>query len=140
MSINFYYEDVTALRLDKGSLRGWIRSAVREEEKKAGDLNFIFCSDRYLLKINQQFLKHDDYTDIITFDYVEGDEVSGDIFISVERISENAEIYQVSFQSELERVMIHGILHLLGYKDKDIEHKIEMTKKENYYLAARREV
>jgi rRNA maturation RNase YbeY len=140
VSINFYYEDVTALHLDKGSLRGWISSAIREENQKAGNLNFIFCSDGYLLKINQEFLKHDYYTDVVTFDYVEGDLVSGDIFVSVERVSENAGIYQVSFQNELERVIIHGVLHLLGYGDEDIEHKIEMTKKENYYLAGRQEL
>ena len=137
MRISFYYEDVAALRLDKRRLRNWIRSAIREEGKKTGELNLIFCSDRALLKINQEFLKHDDYTDVITFDNVEGDMISGEVFISVERVRENAGLYEVSFQDELDRIMIHGVLHLLGYQDKSIEHKVVMTEREEYYLGKR---
>jgi len=135
--ISFYYEDVAALRLDKRRLRNWIRSAIREEGKKTGGLNFIFCSDSVLLSINQEFLKHDYYTDVITFDNVQGDIISGEIFISVERVRENAGLYEVSFQDELDRIMIHGVLHLLGYQDKFIEHKKRMTEREEYYLGKR---
>lgn len=135
MSINFYYEDVTVLRLAKRNLRTWINLAVREESKRTGEINFIFCSDEYLLQVNQQYLEHDYYTDIITFDYVEGDIVSGDIFISTDRIKENAVIFKVSFADELNRIMIHGILHLLGYQDKEAEQKRLMTEKEDHYLS-----
>ncbi|MEL7585779.1 MAG: rRNA maturation RNase YbeY [Prolixibacteraceae bacterium] len=135
MSINFYYEDVTVLRLAKRNLRTWINLAVREESKRTGEINFIFCSDEYLLQVNQQYLEHDYYTDIITFDYVEGDIVSGDIFISTDRIKENAVIFKVSFADELNRIMIHGILHLLGYQDKEAEEKRLMTEKEDHYLS-----
>lgn len=134
MSINFYTEDISGLQLAKVNLRSWIRSAIKEESKKAGDLNFIFCSDEYLLRINQQYLDHDYYTDIITFDYVTGVTVSGDIFISVDRVKENAGLYRVTFEDELNRIIIHGVLHLLGYRDKETEHKALMTEKEDYYL------
>jgi len=134
VGINFYYEDISGLHLPKRKIRNWINSAICEENKKSKDLSFIFCSDSYLLKINQQYLEHDYYTDIITFDYVEGDWVSGDIFISVERVKENAEIFKVLFMNELCRIMIHGVLHLLGYKDKQKDHKSQMTERENYYL------
>ena len=139
MSINFYTEDVSGLRLAKGVLRSWISSTIREENKRPGDLNFIFCSDEYLLRINQQYLEHDYYTDIITFDYVSGVVVSGDIFISVDRVKENALVYKVSFQDELNRIMIHGVLHLIGYQDKETGHKALMTEKEDYYLSKRSE-
>lgn len=125
------------LRLDKQRLRNWIRLAIREEGKKTGELNFIFCSDSVLLRINQEFLKHDYYTDVITFDNVQGDIISGEIFISVERVRENAGLYEVSFQDELDRIMIHGVLHLLGYQDKSIEQKKRMTEREEYYLGKR---
>jgi rRNA maturation RNase YbeY len=137
VSINFYLEDVTDLRLAKGKLRNWINSAIKEEKKRAGDLNFIFCRDDYLIKINKQYLEHDYYTDIITFDYVDSDVISGDIFISVDRVKENAGIYNVSFSDELNRVIIHGVLHLLGYQDKKTEHRKEMTEKEDYFLSRR---
>lgn len=140
MSINFYCEDVKSLPLARVNLRNWISSVIREENKATGNLNFIFCSDDYLLRINQEFLQHDFYTDIITFDYVEGQVVSGDIFISVERVKENAHAFKVSFQNELNRVIIHGVLHLLGYQDKKIEYKDEMTKKEDYYLLKMQEL
>ena len=134
MNINFYFEDISDLHLPKRKIRNWINSAICEENKKSGDLSFIFCSDDYLLSINQQYLEHDYYTDIITFDYVEGDLVSGDIFISVERVRENSKFFKVLFMNELFRIMIHGVLHLLEYKDKQAEQKKIMTEKENYYL------
>ncbi|MDD4193495.1 MAG: rRNA maturation RNase YbeY [Mangrovibacterium sp.] len=134
MSINFYIEDVYGLHLAKVNLRSWIKSAIKEENRKTGDLNFIFCSDEYLLRMNQQYLEHDFYTDIITFDYVAGLVISGDIFISVDRVKENAGVYRVRFEDELNRIMIHGVLHLLGYQDKEAEQKKIMTEKEDYYL------
>jgi rRNA maturation RNase YbeY len=138
VNISFYIEDISGLHLAKSNLRNWINSAIKEERKKVGDLNFIFCSDEYLLRINQQYLEHDYYTDIITFDYVSGSVISGDIFISVDRVKENAEIYKVSFEEELNRVIIHGVLHLLGFQDKETEHKKIMTEKEDYFLAKRK--
>jgi rRNA maturation RNase YbeY len=96
-----------------------------------GDLNYIFCDDAYLLTINQTYLQHDNYTDIITFDYTVGKVLSGDIYISIERVSENSVSYQVSLQDELLRVMAHGLLHLVGYKDKEQKHIAEMRKKED---------
>lgn len=115
-------------------LKNWISSAVSNEGYRCGDLNIIFCSDTYLLKINQQYLEHDYYTDVITFDYSEEGIISGDIFISVDRVRENSYIYKVSFNEELNRVIIHGVLHLLGYGDKDAHLKKIMTEKENFYL------
>jgi rRNA maturation RNase YbeY len=100
-----------------------------------GDINFIFCSDEYLLKINKQFLNHDYYTDIITFDYSSDTLLSGDLFISVERVLENSKIYKTVFQEELRRVMIHGILHLMGYKDSTNEESQKMREAENGALS-----
>ncbi|MGD9929683.1 MAG: rRNA maturation RNase YbeY [Mangrovibacterium sp.] len=134
MSINFYYEDVADLHLDKKCLKNWITSTIKEEGKMPGELSFIFCSDPYLLEINKQYLDHDYFTDIITFDYVEGRMVSGDIFVSVDRVSENADTFQVSFSDELNRILIHGVLHLCGYADKLPQEKKIMTQKEDFYL------
>lgn len=135
MSINFYFEDVEDLHFKKIKLKSWINSTIKEEGMKPGELSFIFCSDEYLLEINKQYLEHDYFTDIITFDYVENKNISGDIFISVDRITENANTYQVSFFDELNRIIIHGVLHLLGYKDKDPDEKRLMTEKEDYFLS-----
>lgn len=106
------------------------------EKGHIGSINFIFCSDEYLFQLNQKYLKHDTYTDIITFDSsVEETEISGDIFISLERVKENSKQFSGSFVKELHRVMIHGILHLLGYKDKSPKDKEAMSGKEDYYLS-----
>ena len=134
MSINFYFEDIDRFPLNLPKIKKWIKNTVSDEEKKTGDISFIFCSDGYLLNINRQYLDHDYYTDIITFDYVEGDLISGDIFISADRIKENAVLFKVSFQNELNRIIIHGILHLIGYKDKESIDKMTMTAKEDFYL------
>jgi probable rRNA maturation factor len=117
-------------------LRQWILAAIEKEKKICGDLSFVFMSDAVLLKHNQKLLKHDTYTDIITFDYSEGSEVNGDILISVDRVRENSEKFGVSFETELHRVMIHGVLHLCGYKDKKKEHQLIMRRKENAALRA----
>lgn len=134
MSINFYFEDIDRFPLNLPKIKKWIKNTVSDEDKKTGDISFIFCSDDYLLNINRQYLDHDYYTDIITFDYVEGDLISGDIFISADRIKENAVLFKVSFQNELNRIIIHGILHLIGYKDKESIDKMTMTAKEDFYL------
>ncbi|EAR02797.1 rRNA maturation RNase YbeY [Maribacter sp. HTCC2170] len=108
----------------------WIGRIIVSEESFVGIINFIFCEDDYLLKVNQQHLKHDYFTDIITFDYTDGNIVSGDVFISTERIEENAGLFGVNFNTELLRVMSHGILHLLGYNDKSEDEVIKMRAKE----------
>ena len=135
MNISFFFEDTPSFRFDRSMVKRWITTSITSENKKAGDINFIFCSDDYLLKINRQYLSHDYFTDIITFDYVEKDIITGDVFISIDRVKENSGIYNVSFQTELHRVIIHGILHLLGYHDKKPDDKILMTQKEDYYLS-----
>ncbi len=135
MSVNFYYEDVKDLHLEKRKLKSWFTATIGQEKMKTGDLSFVFCSDDYLLEINRQYLDHDYFTDIITFDYVENELVSGDILISVDRVQENASDFGVSFEQELNRIMIHGVLHLCGYKDKEPTDKDIMTQKEDYYLS-----
>jgi rRNA maturation RNase YbeY len=115
-------------------LKNWISAVVTKEKKECGNLSFVFMDDQALLSHNQQFLGHDTYTDIITFDYREGKQVNGDILISVERVRENAGKFEVAFETELRRVMIHGVLHLCGYKDKKKEDQVVMQKKENAAL------
>tara|TARA_R110002050_G_scaffold79631_4_gene170182 strand:- start:24084 stop:24497 length:414 start_codon:yes stop_codon:yes gene_type:complete len=134
VSINFYFEEIEEFQLDLPKSKKWIKNTISKEGSQPGDITFIFCSDDYLLEINRQYLDHDYYTDIITFDYVEGDLISGDIFISVDRVRENAATFGVSFLNELNRIVIHGVLHLLGYKDKEPEEKELMTTKEDTYL------
>jgi rRNA maturation RNase YbeY len=134
VSINFYFEDIKKFPLDLPKTRNWIKKSISTEEKKTGEISFIFCSDEYLLGINRQYLEHDYFTDIITFDYVENNIISGDIFISIDRVRENASEFQVSFQNELNRIIIHGVLHLIGFKDKSATDKRLMTNKEDFYL------
>lgn len=112
----------------------WISSVINLEGFKEGDINFIFCNDDYLHKLNVEFLDHDTMTDILSFDYIVGKELHGDIFISIERVKDNAMEYDVSFDDELSRVMVHGILHFCKYRDKTAEEKKLMREKENYYL------
>lgn len=128
--IDFNYEVDFELS-DINYYSDWLSRVVVSESKMEGDLNYIFCDDEYLLGINQQYLNHDTYTDIITFDYCDGDTISGDIFISVGRVKDNAQEYSVSFEEELHRVMVHGLLHLLGYKDKSDQDARLMREKEN---------
>ena len=126
---NFHYETDFQL-LNAKIYRNWIKNCCKSEGYAVGALNYIFCDDVFLLKINQEYLNHDDFTDIITFDYTQGKLISGDIYISVERVRENSGNFEVSFENELLRVMAHGILHLMGYKDKDTEHIKVMRQKE----------
>lgn len=136
--IHFFTEDISFSLKQKGLIRKWIKQTIIDESHKLAELNFIFCSDTYLLTINQQYLNHDTYTDIITFD--NSDEIGliiGDIFISIDRINENAASFKTNPEDELHRVMIHGTLHLLGYPDKGKEAKAIMTQKEDFYLTKR---
>jgi len=120
---------------EKRKIKLRIQSLVTLENKGVGEIAFIFCSDDELLQINQQYLKHDYYTDVITFDYSENTDVSGDIFISIDTVRANAKEYNQSFDEELHRVMAHGILHLCGYKDKTSTQKKTMREKEDFYLS-----
>jgi rRNA maturation RNase YbeY len=132
----FFEEDIKFKPKNKTRLRAWLHDTVVAEGYSLSEVNYIFCSDVYLLALNQQYLDRDTYTDIITFDNseIEGS-VAGDIFISVDRIRENAESFGVDMAHELHRVMVHGVLHLLGYKDKTKKDKALMTEKEDFYLA-----
>ncbi len=133
-NIEFHHEDISEIAFNKKDIKEKISNLIRTENKIPGDINIIFCSDQYILEVNKKYLNHDYYTDIITFDYVEGNTISGDLFISKDRISENANTFAVDFFEELKRVIFHGILHLVGYGDKTPNEKIVMTEKENFYL------
>ncbi|MDR1055544.1 MAG: rRNA maturation RNase YbeY [Prevotellaceae bacterium] len=136
--VYFFTEDIVfpfTLRKVRGQLRTYISNLIRNEGKTLGEINIIFCSDEYLLDMNKQYLNHDYYTDVITFDYSEGPVVSGDIFISIDMVRSNAEEYAPSFEHELYRVIFHGVLHLCGYKDKSEDEERLMRGKENLYLA-----
>ncbi|MDO6491379.1 MULTISPECIES: rRNA maturation RNase YbeY [unclassified Cellulophaga] len=127
--IDFHYETGFSLK-DNTKYIDWINRIIASEEHLVGDINYIFCDDAYLLNINQQYLDHDTYTDIITFDYTDGKVISSDIYISVERVKENAVDFKVDFDVEMLRVMAHGVLHLAGYKDKSTEEAALMRSKE----------
>ncbi|TSE05125.1 MULTISPECIES: rRNA maturation RNase YbeY [Aquimarina] len=131
--INFFYETDFKLNYQE-TLSLWIGQVISSENKSEGEINFILCDDEYLLKINQDFLNHDTYTDIISFDNRMGNQLNGDIFVSVERVKENAVDFGVSFDEEMRRVLIHGVLHFCGYKDKTEEEKAVMRQKENEKL------
>lgn len=118
----------------KTKYKSWIKTIIQYFEKRVGEINFIFCNDEYLLEINQKYLQHDTYTDIITFDYSEKDMISGDIFISIERVKENAEHYSKGFEEELHRVLAHGILHLCGFKDKTEKQSKQMRVMEQWAM------
>lgn len=130
--ISFNYETDFKLH-DEKELSIWISSVINSEGFKEGDINYIFCNDDYLLQLNQEFLNHDTLTDIISFDYTLGKEISGDIFISIERVLDNSKDYQVDFSNELHRVMVHGVLHYCGYNDKTQKETQLMRIKENHY-------
>ena len=122
---------------DKEKISSWVTFVLDQEERELGEINYIFCDDDYLHEINVKTLKHNTLTDIISFDYTVGDVVSGDIYISYERVRENAEKFALDFKDELHRVMIHGILHYCGYQDKGEKDKLIMRSKEDYYLSLR---
>jgi probable rRNA maturation factor len=135
-TIHFFYEDISFKVKNARKLKTWISNAVMKEKSSVKEVNYIFCSDSYLLTLNLDYLNHNTYTDIITFDNAESlNNLEGDIFISIDRVRDNASRFKVSFEQELHRVMIHGVLHLLGYKDKTSSQKSLMRKKEEACLS-----
>lgn len=134
-SISFHSEGVNTKTPSKRLLKAWIKELVSNHGKKVGELAFVFCSDEKILEVNQNFLQHDYYTDIITFDYCEGEIVSGDIFISVERVAENATSHNIEYNTEIIRVLAHGVLHLIGFQDKSPKKKKEMTENEDLCIS-----
>ena len=132
--INFFTEDVSIPLFNQSSVTAWLCNVCESENKELDEVSIIFCSDDYLLTMNNEYLQHDYYTDIITFDYCFDNQVVGDLFISVDRVTDNAKLSQASFNNELLRVMVHGILHLIGFKDKSDEDSKLMRLKEDEYL------
>lgn len=131
MPIHFSNNEIDFKLKDKTRLKQWIKAVIEKEKLRLGELSYVFCDDESLLKINQQFLDHNTYTDIITFDYREGKLVNGEIYISVDRVADNAKKFDTTFENELHRVIIHGVLHICGYKDKGKEAAALMRKKED---------
>lgn len=136
-NILFHNADTSYILKNKRIISSWITDTIKEEEKQLEEISYIFCTDDYLLKINQEHLNHDTYTDIITFDYTENGIISSEIYISADRVRENAKNLGVAALDEMHRVIIHGVLHLCGYKDKSDLQSQEMKGKENYYLGKR---
>lgn len=132
--INFIVEDIEFPDMDEDKVGSWIKQTAGLYSKKTGNINYIFCSDKRILEVNNQYLQHDYYTDIITFDYSQGNKISGDIFISLDTVESNSEEQKTNYKEELLRIIIHGVLHLCGQNDKNPEDKTEMTRKENLAL------
>ena len=135
MSIRFASQDIDFELLEAEKVKNWISQVIQLRGKRVGNISYLFCDDEYLLGVNQQYLDHDTYTDIITFDYVAADLISGDIMISIDRVGENASQFEVPFELELRRVIIHGVLHLLGQGDKSDDEATEMRRQEEESLA-----
>ena len=136
--VSYFCEDINFTLKCKLLNNRWLKMVVESEIKKLGDLSIIFCSDNYILDVNMKYLQHDYFTDIITFDYCESNIVSGDLFISVDSVRENSILYGTEFEDELDRVMVHGVLHLLGYDDHSDTDVALMREKENYYISLKR--
>jgi rRNA maturation RNase YbeY len=135
-SLEFHFQDYEEFPFPENKIRKWILFLIKNENQKAGILNFIFCSDDFLSSMNMDYLQHDTLTDIITFDYSnEFNSISGDIFISIDRIKENADNFAKPFLNELCRIIAHGVLHICGYGDKQVNEKAVMQDKEDYYLS-----
>lgn len=132
--INYFFEEISPIVIDD-QISVWLENIILEEGKKLGKIQYIFCDDEYLLQVNKEHLQHDYYTDVITFDYVKGKKISGDIFVSLQRIEDNAASLSTNKDEELRRVLAHGVLHLCGYKDKSDSEQLLMTEKENFYLS-----
>lgn len=132
--IEFFYEDTEILDIDPEFLVSWLSNVCEQEDKELAEVSIIYCSDAYLLEMNKKYLNHDYYTDIITFDYCEHNLILGDLFISVDTVRDNAVTHETSFLNELNRVMVHGVLHLCGYKDKSDADALLMRTKEDFYL------
>ena len=138
--VSYFTEDISFAFKEKRLTSRWLKFVAESESRRIGDIAVIFCSDNYILDVNIKYLQHDYYTDIITFDYCEGDTLSGDLFISVDSVRENASFYGTEFPVELNRVIVHGLLHLIGYDDHTEEDIAVMRAKENYYLSLRDKV
>lgn len=135
--IRYFNEDIKFVLKQKLLNNRWLKTVAGSEMRRIGDINIIFCSDNYILDVNMKYLEHDYFTDIITFDYCEKDILSGDLFISIDSVRENASFYGTDFEDELNRVMVHGILHLIGYDDHTESDIAQMRAKENYNLQLR---
>lgn len=138
--VSYFIEDVNFDFKGRQFNNRWLRTVCGSEIKKLGALSIIFCSDNYILDINLRYLQHDYFTDIITFDYCQDDTISGDLFISIDSVRENASYYGATFEEELDRVMVHGVLHLIGYDDHSEEEKKVMRSKEDYYIKMKRDM
>ena len=134
MAIHFHSEQIDFPDIDKKSIKNWIKTVIDSHKSKVGDLNYIFTSDENILAINNKYLEHNYYTDVITFDYTENKVISGDIFISLETVKTNSEKFEQAYPQELKRVIIHGVLHLIGFKDKTEPDAKEMRKQEDNAL------
>jgi probable rRNA maturation factor len=132
--IHYYSENIALPKFPKRLTTNWIKAVIQLHGKRTGEISYIFCNDEKILEVNRQYLQHDYFTDIITFDDNEGNKINGDIFISLDTVADNAREYKVSFDNELHRVMIHGILHLCGQNDHSTEERTEMIRKENEAL------
>ena len=135
--VSYFTEDIKFNFKEKRLTSRWLKFVAESEAKRLDDISVIFCSDNYILDVNIKYLKHDYFTDIITFDYCEGNLLSGDLFISIDSVRENASFYGTEFSDELNRVIVHGLLHLIGYDDHTDEDIAMMRAKENYYLSQR---
>ena len=138
--ISYYTQDTDFVFKGKQFNNKWLRMVAESEIKRIGDISIIFCSDNYILDVNMKYLQHDYFTDIITFDYCVKNILSGDLFISIDTVRDNAEFYKTEFNDELNRVIVHGLLHLIGYDDHTPEEQKIMREKENYYLELRNHI
>lgn len=136
--VSYFSEDINFTLKGKLLNNRWLKMVVESEIKKMGAISIIFCSDNYILDVNMKYLQHDYFTDIITFDYCEGNTISGDLFISIDSVRENAIFYCSEFDDELDRVMVHGVLHLIGYDDHSDQDVALMREKENYYISLKK--
>ena len=135
--VHFFNEDVSYVLKDKMKLKNWVKIMIEQHQKSLGEVNFVFCSDEYLHEMNVEYLQHDTLTDIITFDYCDGNTVSGDLFISIDRVKDNASDLKIKLTDELHRVMIHGVLHLIGFKDKSQQDAATLRSQEEKSLLLR---
>ena len=133
--ITFFSEDVQFQLTQVDTVCAWLQRVAQQEDKTIREINYIFCSDDFLRAINEQYLQHDYYTDIITFPYDDTEDIQGDLFISIDRVEDNSKTLQVPFLQELNRVMVHGLLHLAGYGDKTEAETVQMRERENFHLA-----
>ncbi len=138
--VSYFVQDTDFKFVKRRLNNAWLKLVAESEVRKLGNINIIFCSDNYILDVNMKYLQHDYFTDIITFDYCEGNILSGDLFISVDSVRENSVFFKTEFTDELNRVIVHGILHLIGYDDHTPEDQKTMREKENYYLELRNHI